>query len=69
MIIVRKVTNEIIKKLISHYYYGIIVFFFYVSKEMKCIEFTYYGIFKDSHKKKYVKVFLKNKVYVRFLLT
>ena len=40
MIIVRNVINEIMKELISHNYYGIDVFF-YVSKEMKCIEFTY----------------------------
>ena len=46
MIIGKKVTNEIMKILISHYYYGIKVFSFffnkiYASKEMKCIEFTY----------------------------
>ena len=43
MIIVKKVTNEIMKNLISHYYYGINIFFLfiYASKEMKRIEFTY----------------------------
>ena len=38
---VKNVTNEIMKKLISHYYYGIHVLVSYASKEMTCIEFTY----------------------------
>ena len=44
MIMIRNVTNKIIKKmikLISHYRYGVVVSFSYASKEMKCIEFTY----------------------------
>ena len=68
MLMVRSITNEIIKnmiKLISNYHYGGSLWF-YASKEVGYIEFT---IGKDSLYI-YVKVFLKKSyIYVRFLLT